>query len=68
MRGREVSDAELAAVALCLSVVGMVGGAGAVVLSGSAAGWNLFVVSFTAWMAAFVAGFLVVWNRGFVDE
>lgn len=65
---RRVPTPVLVAAAVCLTGVGMLGGAGAVLSGGPAAGWHLFLVSFAAWMGAFVLAFLVVWNRGFVDR
>ena len=62
------SDPRLVALVICLTAAGMLGGAGAVLLGGWEAGWHLFLVSFAAWMAAFVLGFLVVWNRGALDR
>lgn len=64
----EASHARAVAAGACLSAVGMAGGLGAVVLRGSAVGWHLFLASFAAWLAAFVLGFLIVWDRGALDR
>ena len=62
------SDPGLVVLVVCLSVVGMLGGAGAVLFGGWEAGWHLFLVSFAAWLGAFVLGFLLLWERGALDR
>lgn len=64
-----VSDAELAGIAVAVTVVGMVVGVGLLLFSPRhALGWHLFIVSFGAWMAAAVAAMLVMWERGWFDK
>lgn len=67
-RSRPTPD-QLAGVAVCASVVGMVVGTGLLLTATNVAvGWLLFILSFAGWLAAALFALRAGWHRGWFDK
>lgn len=63
------SDLELAGVVTGMTVLGMLAGTWLLLFSPNRnAGWLLFTLSFTFWMAAAIVLMLLLWDAGYLDR